>query len=50
MRRNDDRGSLPLCLNPGAQQYFNFSLYVSAPQPLLVRVTVYFLVEIMDGR
>lgn len=50
MRRNDDRGALPLCLSPGGHQAFNFSLYVASPQPALVRVTLYFLVELMDGR
>jgi hypothetical protein len=50
VRRNDERGALPLCLAPAQQQVFNFSLYVASIHPALVRVTAYFLLEIFDGK
>lgn len=48
IKRQD--GNLPLCLNPTQTVPFNFSLYVSAASPTLVKVTIYFLVEIYDGK
>lgn len=41
---------MPLCIHPTQTVPFNFSLYVSAASPTLVKVTIYFLVEIYDGK
>lgn len=50
IKRQDERGNLPLCLSPSQTVPFNFSLYVSAASPTLIKVTIYFLMEIYDGK
>lgn len=50
IKRQEEHRTLPLCINPAQTVHFNFSLYVSAASPTLVKVTIYFIIEIYDGK
>ena len=49
VKRDDERGALPVTLHPGASHEFNFIFYSSWLNPQLLQSVIYFVVEIYDG-
>lgn len=49
VRRDDERGGLPVSLHPGASHEFNFIFLVECMNPQFLQGCIYFFIEIYDG-
>jgi hypothetical protein len=49
VKRDDERGTLPITLHPNSSHEFNFVFYASWLNPQFLQSMLYFFVEIYDG-